>query len=474
MKDDDKTMTSKKILLINLPFEKIYEKTSIKGIAPSTPPLSLACIGGSLLEKKHSVKIFDFNQHEKGEKHFTECLKKSDPDFLCITFVTPLIKEADRISQLAKKIKPDITVVGGGPHCSSFPESSLAETSLDISVMGEGDFTITEIVQGNPLSEIRGIAYKKKNEIFVNPRRELIKNLDVLPFPAYHLYDIKKYKVPSAIARQNPVAWIETSRGCVYGCIYCNKSCFGRTFRVKSPERVAEEFIRIQRAGFKEIHIADDCFTTDIARAKKICDLLVEKSVEIGWSPITGLRVDRVDEDLLKKIKKAGCYRVYFGIESGNQQILDTIKKGITLKQVRQAVAWAKKAGLEVAGYFMIGLPGETEETMQETIDFAKSLNLDLAKIAITIPLPATEMFENLEKQDLIKTYQWDKFKFYSTPSSIYDHENLPWPVIENYFNKFYRGVYLNPRFLFKRLKNSIKNKTVLDDIKMALTIEWL
>lgn len=461
----------KKILLINLPFEKIYEKTNIRGIAPSTPPLSLACIGGSLIKEGHQVKIFDFNIY--GYNNFEQILKDFNPDFVGITFVTPLIREAEKVSKLIKKINNKIIIIGGGPHCSSFPESSIKETSLDIAVIGEGDFVINEIVEGKNLSKIKGIAYKKNNKILINKKRDYIKNLDDLPFPAYSLYEKEKYFVPSAIAKQNPVAWVETSRGCLFGCVYCNKNCFGRTFRVKSPERVAEEFIKIKKFGFKEIHLTDDGFTTDIKRAKEICDLLIEKKVNINWSTITGIRVDRVDFELLKKMKKAGCYRIYFGIESGNQNILNNIKKGIKLEQVRKAVFLSKQVGLEVAGYFMIGLPGETEKTMQETINLAKSLKLDLAKISITIPLPATEMFDELDKKNLIKTRDWEKFKFYSSPSTIYDHENLSWQTIERYYKKFYREVYLNSNFILKRLKKGIKEKTFLSDIKIALNMNW-
>jgi anaerobic magnesium-protoporphyrin IX monomethyl ester cyclase len=464
-------MKYKKILLVNLPFEKIYEKTSLKGVAPSTPPLGLACIGGSLLENGHEVKLFDFNIYGTGE--FVKILEDFTPDFVGITFVTPLIREAQKISELVKKINEKIIVVGGGPHCSSFPESSLKEASLDIGVIGEGDFVINEIVSEKDLSQIKGIAYKKGDEIIINERGSFINDLDSLPFPAYSLYEKEKYKVPPAIARKNPVAWVETSRGCVFGCTYCNKSCFGKTFRVKSPERIVEEFAKVKKMGFREIHLTDDGFTTNIKRAKKLCDLLIKSKVNIGWSTITGIRVDRVDFELLDKMRQAGCYRVYYGMESGNQEILNNIKKGITIEQVRKAVELAKKAKLEVAGYFMIGLPGETEETMQDTIKFAKSLDLDLAKASITIPLPATEMFNELDTKGLIKTHDWEKFKFYSTPSTIYDHQNLSWPTIEKYYSKFYREIYLNPKFILKRIKNSFVNKTLIDDIKMFIQMKW-
>lgn len=462
-------MKKQKVLLINPPFEKIYEKTSLKGVAPSTPPLSLACLGASLIEEGHLVKIFDFNLNNY--KEFLKVLENFDPSFIGITFVTPLIKEVDKISKIIKEKNKKTTLIGGGAHCSSFPDSALKETKLDIVVFGEGDFALKEIVAKEKLDKIKGVAYWEKGVIKVNKPRDFIKNLDSLPFPAHDLYDFKKYKIPFAIARKNPVAWLETSRGCVFECIYCNKSCFGRNFRVKSPERVVNEFKHIKNLGFKEIHLTDDGFTTNIERAKKICKLLIKNNVDISWSTITGIRVDRVDLELLKLMKKAGCYRVYYGIESGDEQILKNIKKKITLKQVVNAVRWAKEAKLEVAGYFMIGLPGETKKTMKNTLNFAKFLDLDLTKISITIPLPATEMFDDLEKKGKIKTKNWQKFKFYSTPSEIYDHPNLSWKTIENYYRKFYTKVYLNPKFLLKRLKISFKNKKIFEDLKLFLSL---
>jgi len=464
-------MKYNKVLLVNPPFEKIFEKTPLKGVAPSIPPLGLACVGGSLLENGHEVKLFDFNIY--GTEEFIKTLINFTPDFVGITFVTPLIIEAQKISRLVKKINKKILVIGGGPHCSSFPESSIKEASLDIGVIGEGDFIINEIISRKDLPHIKGIAYKKGDQIIINERETFIKDLDSLPLPAYSLYEKEKYILPKAIARRNPVTWVETARGCVFGCIYCNKSCFGQTFRTKSPERIVEEFIRVKKMGFREIHIIDDVFTTNMKRAKKICDLLIESNVNIGWSPVTGIRVDRVDFELLDKMRQAGCYRVYFGIESGNQEILNKIKKGITLEQVINAVEAAKKAKLEVAGFFMIGLPGDTVETMQETIKFAKSLDLDLVKASITIPFPATEMFNELNEKGLIKTHDWEKFKFYSIPSTIYDHQNLSWATIEKYYLKFYREIYLSPQFIFKRIKSSIVNKTFIDDLKIFIQMKW-
>ena len=464
--------TQRRMLLVNPPFERFYAGTVIKNVAPSTVPLSLACLGAGLLEDGHSVRVFDFNLST--EDDFSGEVRAFAPDYVGITFVTPLIREADRICRMAKALHPPAVLIGGGPHCSSFPESSLRETMLDVAAVGEGDFTLRDIVAGVPLPEIRGIAFKSAEGVTVNERRGFIEDLDVLPMPAYGLFEIDRYRVSPALARRNPVAWLETSRGCVYDCIYCNKNCFGRTFRVKSPARVAEEFERAGALGFREIFLTDDGFSTDLRRAKEICALLSAGRTQVPWSPLNGIRADRTDPDLLHAMRAAGCYRIYLGIESGSQRVLDRIRKGTTLEQVRNTVRWAKQAGLEIVGYFMLGLPGDTEETMGQTIDFALSLDLDLAKAAITIPLPGTEMYRDLCAAGAIKTGDWETYRFHSTPSVIYDHESLPWPVVQSYYRRFYRKIYMNPRFVLRNVLFSIRNRTLLENLKLAFSINWL
>jgi anaerobic magnesium-protoporphyrin IX monomethyl ester cyclase len=213
--------------------------------------------------------------------------------------------------------------------------------------------------------------------------------------------------------------------------------------------------------------------TLDFDRAEAICDLIIKKGLKFPWATVNGIRVNRVSKKLLKKMKQAGCYRVYFGIESGSQPILNNIKKGINLKQVRQAVKWANEAGLETFGFFMIALPGETETDIKKTIKLATSLDLSMAKMSITTPLPATELFEDLEKKGKIKTKDWGEYNLYLPARKIYDHPNLDWETIDKYYGLFYRRFYLNPRFLTRRLGFAIKNKTLLTDLKAALQTKW-
>jgi radical SAM superfamily enzyme YgiQ (UPF0313 family) len=462
-----------KILLIIPPFKYIYKDAKVKAGVPASPLLSLSTLGATLIKSNHTVSILDLNLHRDPMKQLHKELKKFEPEYAGLTFTTPLFGIMSDIASEIKQYNPKTIMIGGGAHASAMPEETLSSSQLDIVVIGEGDFVLPEVVSGKDLSQITGIAYKENGAVKVNARNDFIKDLDSLPFPAWELYDIKKYKTPSFMAKKNPAGWLETSRGCPYNCCYCNKSVFGMNFRPKSPGRVVEEIQYMLGLGFKEIHIADDMFTTDVERVKMICRLIIEKKIKFPWATVTGIRVDRGDQEMFDLMRKAGCYRAYFGVESGNQDVLNGIGKVIKLEQVVNAVKMARKAGMETCGYFMFALPGETEKTMQETIDFACSLNLDWAKASIMTPLPATRLYNELERSGKLKIKDWTKYNLYLTSNQIYEHSTLKWDNVDKYFNSFYSSFYLRPGYIFKRLKKSIQNRTLLSDIIYFLTTKW-
>jgi anaerobic magnesium-protoporphyrin IX monomethyl ester cyclase len=207
----------------------------------------------------------------------------------------------------------------------------------------------------------------------------------------------------------------------------------------------------------------------DLSRVKAICDEIIRRDLRVNWSVYNGIRVDRIDRELLEKLKASGCYRVNIGIESGNQGILDGIHKGITLEQARLVSRVSKKVGIETIGFYMIGLPGETEETIKQTIDLAVDLDLDLSKVSIAIPLPGTRLFEEWAAEGRIKTFDWEKYNFHS--KTIYDHPNLDTPTILKYYNLFYRRVYLRPRYLWRRLWRGVKTGDLFFDAYYFLKI---
>jgi anaerobic magnesium-protoporphyrin IX monomethyl ester cyclase len=456
-----------RILLINPPYVKdLYSKSKLRATTWNNPPVSLVALAATI-DGRHDIKILDLNVEKDPLTVLQNGLDEFRPTIVGITFTTATINRMVQIADAAKAFDKDINVVVGGPHATGFPEDTLAHDSVDIVVRGEGDFSFPEIIEGNDLETIDGISFKTEDGIINNLPRTSIKNLDILPNPAWHLYDLTKvgYKNSRLVSRKNPAGFIETSRGCVYKCTFCNKNIFGRRFGKKSPERVIEEIKFMLASGFKEIHIVDDMFSTDIKRAKKICDMIMEENLKFPWTLQNGLRVDSVDEELLFKLKQAGCYRVTFGVESGNQRILDNIKKEITLDQVRNAVKWGNKAGLEIFGYFMLALPGETVETMDDTINFAKELDFDYVKFTVMMPLPDTEIYDDMLASGHLSEVNWDEFHFHTQGKDVYRHPTLDWDTINVYYRKAFNAFYLRPSYIWKRFKKGILEGTMLHDV---------
>ena len=460
-------------ILINPAYSRlIYTKAKIKTGVPINPVLNLAMLASLPLEKGFKVKILDMNVLEDPDQILRQAIIEESPRLVGITFTTPLFSEAKRIAGLIKKLNLNTTLVAGGPHATTFPEELLNESEFDIVAIGEADFAIKELLESSP-GDVEGVVFKKDGKIIRTPTRQVLENLDNLPFPAWGLYDLRKYNKPSLSCLKSPPGYLETSRGCPWGCIFCNKNIQGKKFRPKSAKRVVDEIEHMLKTGFREINFLDDTFSTDLDRAKLICVEIIKRGLKFPWHPLNGMRVDRVDQELLMLMKRSGCYKASFGIESGNEQVLKNINKGISLGQAERAVRWAKEIGLETFGYFMLGLPGETERTLQDTINFAKKLKLDIAKFNITIPLPGTEIFNVWDKLGAIKTRDWAKYNFYSPYEVIYNHPTLSHGVLERYYRKAYLSFYFSFLFLVRRLLGGIKRKTILRDIKLFFQTNW-
>ena len=466
----------RRIILVNPEYYKdIFSNSKVRAaISCGVTPLGLASIASSARSFGHKVMILDLNLADKAQKCLQDTVIKFKPDIVGITSTTPLIKTAYRICEIIKKIDPQILVVAGGPHPTALPEDVIKESKIDVVVAGEGDLTFNSIAQNVPLEDIPGIAYKKDSRIiFSKVNRPIIDNLDSLPFPAYDLFQIKRYIQPRITSRGYPTGNIETSRGCYGKCVFCNKNIHGHRLRMKSPLRVVDEMEMMLGLGFKEIHIIDDLFTADMDRVYRICEEILRRDLRFSWYPRGGGRVDRVSQGLLKIMKSSGCYRIPFGIESGSQRIINIINKNIELGQAEDAICLAKGAGLETECYFMLGLPSETEQDIRKTIDFAIKLNPDYAKFAITIPLPGTQLFDSVQAAGKILTRDWDKYSFAGSLRDIYVHDSLTWEQIENYYHLSHKKFYFRMDYVLRMAYNSLTKGLFLDHCKAFLKTKW-
>jgi len=458
------------MLLINPPQDTKYPQ----------PPLGLASLAAVLEKNNYQVEILDANALQLSEN---EVVKKADSDdIIGITAMTPTINSAIRIAKGVKQNNPNSTIILGGPHATILPEEILNNVpEIDIIVRGEGEETIVELCnalenhKNKSIENIHGITYRNNSTIKNTPLRPPIMNLDSLPFLAYHLLPLDKYKLHPPHGREYPFMALLASRGCPYNCIFCSKSVFGSKFRGQSPERIVDEIVYLkERFGIKEIAFYDDVFTLRQKRIMQLVKELKERNLDIPWT--CEARVNLVTEELLKEMKKAGCYMIAYGIESGNQMILNNLRKKITIEQIKSAIEATRKAGIQSVGYFMLGSPGETPETLRQTIDFAKSLDIDFAQFSVTTPFPGTDLYD-LYLNSRNKNTKWDDFIYASLKSSsapVFETKALPKEDLREWNAKAYREFYFRLSYIWKRfigmrslgdLKTNIKGFLMLLDM---------
>ncbi|MCU0561754.1 MAG: B12-binding domain-containing radical SAM protein [Desulfobacterales bacterium] len=389
-------------LLIN-PFYPISETPS--------PPLGLAYLAAALEEAGVEVRVLDLVVHPYRAQMLAGLLDEFQPQIAGITAVTMTVDHAMRVLADVKRTHPHIVTVMGGPHVSfSARETLQACPALDVAVIGEGERTIVELAlaaaDGRNFEEIRGTATRGGDTVRLAPRREFIADLDSLPPPARHLLPLGRYR-----ALGMPIS-MTTTRGCPHRCIFCvGRKMVGSRVRYRSPQRVVDELEALSGMGFHQVNIADDLFTADPRHCLGVCDEILRRGLKVKWTSFA--RVDTVSEEVLARMSAAGCTAVSFGVESANRGILKTIKKRITPEQVVAAVQMCARSGITPFASFILGLPGETPETMQESMEFGrqlKELGL-LYGFHLLAPFPGTEVRERSAALGLrILTDDWSQY----------------------------------------------------------------
>ncbi len=369
----------------------------------SYPSLGLGYLAAFLEREGHQVRIFDLGLTPDSplEQDITAIVAYK-PDLIGLTAMTSNYHSALATAQLLKE-KLAAPIVIGGPHATVFPERVIQENCFDYLIYGEGEITLHELAKTleaanfrpspDELRSILGLCFKDDGQVQKNSAQPLIRDLDSLPFPARHLFDLGRY--PLYTPHGQPMITILSSRGCPYNCSYCFKGIVGRVYRQRSVENIIAEIREvIATYGIKNFYFIDDLFTINERRLQELTKRMVGEQLDIRWQCLA--RVDKVTPEILAQMYQAGCRQIHYGIESGNQEMLDAIGKQITLQQVRQAITWTREARIMSKGYFMLGLPGDTEATMEQTIRFAAELDLDEAMFSLTTPFPGTRLWDEL------------------------------------------------------------------------------
>jgi len=405
------------------------------------PPLYLSYAAAYLLTKGHEVLLIDAPVLRMGPEKFVEQVAKYNPQFVVFETSTPSFKNDVLVAEKVKE-RVETRVVFLGTHVSSLPEESMGNKSIDAIIMGEYELTLAEYIESGP-ENTRGVCYRKDEKVIVNPHRERIKNLDMLPFPARELLPNSKYFDPIL---ENPFTYILAGRGCPYRCIFCNwpQTLTGREYRMRSPKNIVDELEHIKRNyNFKSILFNDDTLTASKENVQGICSEIKRRNINLKWGCYA--RADERDENLLDSMREAGCYLIKVGVESGNQMVLDNMRKGYQLDNVRNGIRLMKSKGFHVHATFAFGLPGEDISTIQETIRFAKELDPTTVQFSIAVPYPGTEFFDYLKDNNFLITNDWDNF----VPTMpIYEYPNLSFEEMNSWLKKAYRTYYFRWKYI--------------------------
>lgn len=370
-------------------------------------PMGLGYIA-AVLEKDHEVFVIDNNVEKFNNEELKRRIKSIDPEIVGITSDTVSLKRAIEIANCVKAENPLTIVVIGGAHVNAWHDyvSRSYPFSVDVSVYGEGEDTAVELwdrfSKGVSIKDVLGISYPDRGHVVTNPPRDLIKDINVLPLPARHLFPMKKYPTElQSVADVMPIYSVNTSRGCPFSCKFCSSNIvFGRKYRARNPESIVDEIeFLVSTYGAKGVYFREDLFTTSKIRVMKICEEIVRRGLDLRW--FCESRVDTVDEELLCAMRDAGCGGVWFGVEKGTQYMLDYINKQVTIAQIETAFSLCKKVGIKTGASFMIGIPGETWHQMDMTVEFAKKLKADSSWFCIFVAYPTSELYEQVVRDKL-------------------------------------------------------------------------
>jgi radical SAM superfamily enzyme YgiQ (UPF0313 family) len=419
-------------------------------------PLGVFYLASTIRQAGHSVRVIDGEAAGASAVEIGCRMMEHPPDVVGISATTVAFHRALEMAREVKSRLPAVPVVIGGPHVTAAVHDVMRHPEIDIAVIGEGEATFTELLdaigraEGN-LADVLGIAFRRGNETIVNPARPFISELDGLPFPAFDLIeDFSRYNPPPMNYRCLPVANIITSRGCPNQCTFCDRSVFGQRLRQRSPQNIAAEIELLWiRYHVREIAFVDDTFTINPERIVSLFRILDEKNIRIAWTCMS--RINTVNEELLVFMKEHGCWHISFGIESGDEQILRHIRKNISLTNARRCIEICHRIGILTKGFFILGHPRDSQETMDRTIRLALELPLDDIVVTLNTPLPGTEQYGTAADFGEFAAKDWSIFNLWNP---VFIPRGLTHATLLARHREIYRRFYLRPRIIFRYVRS--------------------
>jgi len=437
---------------------------SLAGAGSSLPSLGILFLAAVTRQHGFPTVVVDAAALNLDPDSLLARVKAARPDVLGLSATTFSIYHAAAFAARARELFPDITVIIGGPHVSAAPRETMERfPEFDVAVVGEGEETIIELLKalesGAHLDTVAGILMRREGEIATTGRRAFLADLDTLPYPAWDLLEGFPGLYPPATfkVRKLPAASLVTSRGCPNRCIFCDRSVFGSNCHAFSAEYVVG-MIRylVEQFGIREFSFEDDTFITFKKRLVAICQGIVSLGLDISWTCLG--RVNSIDGETLALMKRAGCWQISFGIESGSQEILTTIHKNVTLEQIRRAVALCRDAGILSKGFFIVGHPGETLLTLKQSLDFALELPLDDISVTMLTPFPGTEIYDRAAEFGEFDS-DWSRMNLLNT---VFIPHGLTHEDLDQSQREMLRRFYLRPRIMLGYLRRLASNPGML------------
>lgn len=449
-----------KVLLVNIHRPPSLLGGYYKRAAAQMPPITLAYLAAALEQAGIAVEIYDDCVAGGDGAALEAAIRKARPDIVGLSVVTAVMAEIGRVVGAIRRASPQARVILGNIHADIFYESLLRSGLADIVVHGEGELTLVELAQvlalpGADLSTVLGISYLRDGEVVSNDVRPYA-DLDKLPFPAWHLFEREHYKILNFARVRDPGMLVLGSRGCPYKCTYCSLKVMGTVRRHRSMANIADECEMLySRYGYVQPSFVDPIFPFGKKEGLAYAQEIISRGLHKKQVWITETRTDLVDFELLEALRESGLRRIMFGFETGDADELVSLKKGNQLDNAVKAVQACRKAGIEVVGFFMLGVPGATRASMQRNIDFAQQLDLDFAKYTVFVPYPGTAAYnELLEKGEILAPDDWRRYTSYPTRDTppVYVPKGLDAETIIAYQRRAHRSFYLRPRMVYRQL----------------------